>query len=307
MVNCPICKKENRANPDCNINTDLSVSCETCGSHFKIEDRSEEKIICPRCAYSQDKGIECLKCGVIFAKLKEIELFAAPLDGGNDTEIENRESEKRNKIIKSWIFFSIIYLICVIFYSMVIFPNERDRPKRDRLIATIDLIAFSDFEPQVEAIKDELEDMIDRRVRKSEIYEFFEISTQALEWGVSIKKSNAMIKAKFRNGTILKFVDRNSSVYLIRSEIPHIGLFKFFPSFIGLHTVYKDIDFDEVATELQEENNFLDFSMIEQKYIESMKWFVPRFILFAFLLWIIPVSSGFLAVCFKIRTQSVSY
>jgi len=147
--------------------------------------------------------------------------------------------------------------------------------------------------------------MIDRRERKSVIYDIFEGSSKAIDWGVSVRKSTAMIRATFSNGTILKFVDRNSSVSLIRSEIPHSGLFTVFPSFMELHAVYKNIDFDEKATELQEGYDDLDYEPIEYKFVQSMKWVIPRFILLVFLLWVIPVSLGFFAACFIIRTQHI--
>ncbi len=220
----------------------------------------------------------------------------------NVINFENIERKKINNYLKSWFAFSVIYLICVIIYSIIIFPNEQDRPKRDRLIATIDLIEFSDFDYEVEKIKAIIEDMIDRRVRKSEIYAFFEMSCKDLDFRAYIKKTNSMIKATFNNGSMLKFIDRNSSIKLIKREIPHSGLFTFFPSFRELHTIHKDIDYFEKATELQETYNFLDFSKIEKKYRESVKWLIPRFLLFAFLIWLIPVFLSFLAVCIKIRT-----
>lgn len=302
MVIHPKSKNDNKADSYFNRNTDLSLGAKTCGSGNKIEDRIEAKIVCPRCGYHQNRGSECLRCGVIFLKINDKELISNPVDA-DDLKFEDIQTGKRNKIIKSWICFSIVYLIGVILYSMAIFQNERDRPYRDRLFATAHLIEYSDFEAQAEAIKEELEDMIDRRVRKSIIYDYIESRSEDLDHGVVIRKSNAMIKATFRNGTILKFVDRNSSAYLVKPEIPHSDLFTVFPSLTELHTRYKDINYDEKAVELQEMYDDLNYELIEHKFDQCVKWFIPRFILFAFLLWGIPVCLVFLAVCFKIRFQ----
>jgi len=174
---------------------------------------------------------------------------------------------------------------------------------RDRLTATIQLIEFSDFELQIEAIKQELEDMIDRRERKSAIYDHLESYATLLDHNVAIRKSKAMIKTTFRNGTILKFVDRNSSVYLIKPDIPHGDLFTVLPSFMELHTIYKNIDFEESATELQEMYDDIDYGPIEYKFTQSVNWFIPRFISLVFLIWGIPVCLAFLAVCMMIRFQ----
>ena len=301
---CPICKKEYSAEPDCPANIDQIVSCRSCGGRFTIPARSSASVVCSNCGYGQEKGIECLNCGVVFEKLKEKEVVSDSL-GGNDTKSGIDQSGSRNKIFKRWIFLSIIYLICVILYSTVIYPNERDRPKRDRLTATMRLIEYSDFELQAEALKVEIENMIDSRARKSVIYGIFEDIARGIDRGVVVRKSTAMIKARFSNGTILKFVDRNSSVVLIKSEITSKGLFTVFPSYTELHTVYKNIDFEEKADELQEVYDDLDFEPIEYKFVQSMKWVIPCFILLVFLLWAIPVTLGFFAACFIIRTQHI--
>ena len=251
MVNCPKCQNENTGDPDTSSNTDLFMSCETCGSWFRIKAGSSEKMTCPKCGYRQESGPACLDCGVIFAKLAHQELASDPSNLSQPMTAD-RQTGNHNRLFKSWIIFSIVYLIGVLLYSTVIYQNERNRPYRDRLTATIQLIEFSDFELEIEAIKKELEDMIDRRERKSAIYDHLESYATILDHTVAIRKSKAMIKATFRNGTILKFVDRSSSVYLIKPEIPHRDLFTILPSFTELHTVYKNIDFEERATELQE-------------------------------------------------------
>ena len=304
VVNCPKCQNENIGDPDPSSNTDLFMSCETCGSWFRIKAGPSEKMACPKCGYRQDKGHTCLNCGVIFEKFAHQGLASDPSDV-NLPKAADRQTGNRNRLFKSWIIFSIVYLIGVLLYSTVIYQNERNRPYRDRLTATIQQIEFSDFERQIEAIKRELEDMIDRRERKSAIYDHLESYATILDHNVAIRKSKAMIKATFRNGTILKFVDRSSSVYLIKPEIPHGDLFTVLPRFTELHTVYKNIDFEERATELQEKYDGIDYEPIEHKFTLCLNWFIPRFILLILLIWGIPVCLGFLAVCFMIRFRRV--
>jgi len=76
-------------------------------------------------------------------------------------------------------------------------------------------------------------------------------------------------------------------------NIPSNDQFNVFPSLKALHTNYKKIDYDGKADELQTGYDDLDFSIIEGKYENRVKWLVPRFILFYFLIWSIPVFLGY--------------
>jgi len=127
MVNCPKCQNENTGDPDPSSNTDLFMSCETCGSWFRIKAGPGEKMACPKCGYQQNKGHTCLNCGVIFAKLTHPELASDPSDANLPTAAD-RQTGNRNRRFKSWIIFSIVYLTGVLLYSTVIYQNERNRP-----------------------------------------------------------------------------------------------------------------------------------------------------------------------------------
>jgi hypothetical protein len=261
-------------------------------------------VVCPNCGFNGAKGTECVNCGIIFKKfIEQKKKVATNIEDSPKTHDSGRK--KIIMIMKGWLFFSILYLIIVTIYLMVVFQtNERFRPKRDRLYATYDFIEYSHLKEQVEWIKKNLEMMIDRRERKSKIYGYFEEFCKSLERDVKIRKSNAMIKASFKNGLILKFVNINSSVYIKEPEIPGKQYFKSFPKLSELHFLDRDNDYDRLVSNLHEQNDHLDFALIEHRFMQSMKWLVPRFILFALLLWITPVSLSFLAVCFISRTQT---
>lgn len=292
LVNCPNCKKEYTINQNQYIQSRLVARCGECGDSFKVQLESNQKIICPNCNFKQLNNKECQKCGIIFDKFKNNEKKS--LIASSKTELTRAiKADKALFWKKAWIVVSILYFVIVVIDCILVFPSERNRPKRDRLGAMNDLVEYSYFLEQVAFVKVAIEDMIDRRARKSDIYQFFEDSCRKISPGIRFRKSNPMIKAIFCDGTALKYVDRDSTVYLKKKNIPDNNQFSFFPSLKGLHIIYKEIDYDGKADELQRWYNHLDFSLIERKYQSSMKWLVPRFILFYFLIWFIPVFLGY--------------
>jgi predicted Zn finger-like uncharacterized protein len=289
LVNCPNCKKEYTINQNQYIQSRLVARCGVCGDSFKVQLESNQKIICPNCNFNQLNNKECQRCGIIFDKFKNNEKKSSIAS----SEAELTKAVKADKALfwkKAWLVVSILYFIIVVIDCILVLPSERNRPLRDRLGATIDLVEYSYFLQQVTFVQVAIEDMIDRRSRKSHIYYFFEDSCRKISPGIRFRKSNPMIKAIFPDGTVLKYVDRDSTVYLKKKNIPNNHQFSFFPSLKALHTNYKEIDYEGEADKLQTGYGYyLDFSKIEEKYQSSMKWLVPRFILFYFLIWFIPV------------------
>lgn len=76
--------------------------------------------------------------------------------------------------------------------------------------------------------------------------------------------------------------------------MPSNHFFSFFPTFKQLVLVFKKYDFDAMADQIQEDNDYIDFTIVESKYEKHHKWFFPRFLVLAFLLWVIPVLSGYI-------------
>jgi hypothetical protein len=102
-----------------------------------------------------------------------------------------------------------------------------------------------------------------------------------------------MIKASFQDGTIFKYNDRDATVVLIKKKIPNDDQFTFFPTLRGLHSRYENIDLDIYINELQTMYDFLDYSVIKEEYQNSVKWLNVRFVLYGFLIFIIPVLLGY--------------
>ncbi len=293
MVKCPNCKEEYGVNPSQYTQSILPVNCKACNAQFKIIFNSNKRIICPNCSLDQPNSKECNRCGVIFEKFKAINKNPTHKNR-NKVSIQDSREGKLFNWKRAWLVCSILYFIIVLIDCMIVYPNEYNRPKRDKYNATIDLILYSDFLEEIEYTKRVLEDMVDRRVRKSHIYDFFEDRCYGTGKFVSIKKSNRRIKAKFMDGTILVYNDINSTVLLRKKQIPNDNQFNFFPSIRQLHTKYKDIDLDEMIWELETKFDYLDFSSIEKKYQKRMQWLELRFVLFGFLFFIIPVCIGYI-------------
>ena len=303
QVICPICHREYHLKLAFKIDREVTVRCKNCKTRFKVTRQSNGHRVCPNCGFKGAEGAECANCGIIFEKYVEHEKH-----GANNTEIgpENSDSgrKKINQILMSWVYVSVFYVLIVTIFSIVVFQtNDRYRPKRDRLYATIDFVEYSRFKEEVEWIKDTVDDMIDARDRKSKIYDHIEHHCKRLEWDVKIWKANAKIQATFRNGLVLKYVNMNSAVYIKEPNIPGKQYFTIFPKFSELQFNDRGNDYDGMVSELHWENDDLDFAIIEYKFRQSMKWHVTGFIIFSFLLWAIPVSLSFLAVCFISRTR----
>lgn len=296
MVKCPNCEKEYRVDPNQHVHSILSARCKACNTHFKLDFDACTRIICPNCSFEQIKSKECKKCGVIFEKFKE-QTKMPPHNNGKKISTQDLTEAKLFNWRKVWLICSILYFIVVIVDCIIVYPNERNRPKREKFYATIDLIEYYDFLKKLAPIKLALEDMSDRRERKSRIYEFLQRGCQSTGKFYILKKSNTMVKAHFQDGTVFTYDDRDSTVSLIKKKIPDNNHFKFFPTLNGLHTIYKNIDLDEEIDGLQTLYDFLDYSIIEEEYQNSVKWLNARFVLFGFLLFIIPVLIGYFLTC----------
>ena len=96
MIICPNCEKEYGTDPGRPIASDLIVSCRNCRGRFTIQARYFHGIVCPNCGNHQERGTECQKCGVVFAKIKQEEFVSEPVDG-SDAQPANQGAEKRNK------------------------------------------------------------------------------------------------------------------------------------------------------------------------------------------------------------------
>lgn len=292
IVKCPNCEKEYSANPDQYTQRVLPVCCNACSTRFEINFDSSKIVICPNCSLNQPITKKCIQCGVVFDNLKATKKDPGHQDGNKIPFQDTGEGEQFNWK-RAWLVFSILYLLFVFIDCVIVYPNEWNRPKRDKFNATIDLIEYADLQEELEYIKSVLEDMRDRRMRKSQIFDFFYDSCSRSGKVASIKKRNDVIKAKFVDGTTLKYDDRNSTVTLKTKKIPNENQFRLFPSIIELHTIHENIDLDEKTAELQTLYDFLDYSLIERKYQDRMEWLKLRFILFGFLLYIIPMSIGY--------------
>jgi hypothetical protein len=291
-VECPNCEKKYSVEPNHLTQSAISVPCTACQTPFQIDLHAQHTIICPNCSFDQIKSKECKKCGIIFEKF--IEKSKIPLHDRNWQDATQKPVEtKLFNWKKVWLICSILYFILMVIDGIIVYPNEFSRPKRDKFNATIDLIDYSEFLAEMESIKRQLEDMIDRRMRKSLINDFFQVGCQSTGKFHAIKKSNSMILARFRDGTLLKCDHRNSTVVLIKKKIPNDAQFAFFPTLKGLHTRYENVDPDIYIRELQTLYDYLDYSVIEEEYQNSLKWLNVGFALFGFLLFIIPVLLGY--------------
>lgn len=203
---------------------------------------------------------------------------------------------KLKKLKTTWFIFSIAYLCLVIFDFIVIYPNERERPERDRLFATIELIEYSFKLQRLKSIEQTVNQMIENDSPGWRVFAYFAESCKAIEPSVKILKSDKAIQAKFIDQTLLEYDAETSFINLTDKNIPSKNFFTGFPNLIDLHIIYKKIDYDAKVLELHDNFKDLDFSSIEDKYIKSLVWILPRFVFFGFIIWFFPVSIGLLII-----------
>lgn len=198
--------------------------------------------------------------------------------------------------------FSILYLCLVVFDFVVIYSNEKERPERDRLYGSIELIDYSFKLDQLISIEEIVDQMIDNNTPEWQIFNYIEYSCKAIDPEVHFLKSNKYIKGKFKDTTIIEYDATKSFIHLTKKYIPSDKLFTFFPNLLDLHIIYKKMDYNEYVIELQGKYENIDFTSIENKYDRYSTWILPRFVFFGFLLWFIPVSIGY-SIIFLICRQ----
>jgi len=204
---------------------------------------------------------------------------------------------KRQKKIKiGWFIVSIIYLGLIVFDFKVIYPNEKNRPARDRLYGTVELIENSYKFRQIKSIEETVEHMIVNNSPQWQIFNYFEKSCRAIDHSVQISKSNKHMTAKFKGKATIEYDATTSFIGLTEEDKLSKHLFTFFPDLMSLHVIYKKVDYNEQALELQDKHGNIDYTPVEEKYNKYSIWVLPRFIFFGFIILFVPVSIGYLVV-----------
>ena len=209
---------------------------------------------------------------------------------------------KRQKKIKlGWFILSIIYLGLIVFDFIVIYPNEKNRPARDRLYGTVELIENSFKFRQLDAIEETVNQMIANNSPQWQIFDYLEKSCRSIDPGVQISKSKRHMKAQFNRKAIVEYDATTAFINIAEEDKLSKHLFTFFPNLKRLHVIYKNIDYNERALELQDKYGNLDFTSVEDKFNKYSIWILSRYIVFGFIIWIVPVSIGYLVVAFICR------
>ncbi len=81
----------------------------------------EEKTTCPKCSFEQQKGTECLKCGIVFAKFDPLHNVPAP---GSPSAEKPSETAEFIDTTERWLYrtgkYVIVSIMALIFFYMVI-------------------------------------------------------------------------------------------------------------------------------------------------------------------------------------------
>lgn len=239
----------------------------------------DSNIQCPKCGHSQSYSQECIKCGIIFSKIRK--------------DIDKQNHLNNGKI--SWKFYlSLIYLILVIFDTILVYDNELTRPNRERLYSTVDLIEFNIINTELYDLKRKVEDLFDRRTRLSSIIEYIKDQCYGITNGVRIIESSKSVKCIFLDNTIFSFSSSSGIATIRKRKLIYESLFSYFPNLYKLHMKYIDIDYDSEVNKLHQIYNSYDYSKIEEKYLNLSKNSSFRISLFMFLLWSMPLFIIFL-------------
>jgi predicted Zn finger-like uncharacterized protein len=292
ITTCPHCRKQYRISDSLQNGGTLRAKCQACGQAFTITTELKALVVCPNCSFEQTGENECAKCGVIFSKfVKRTDVIEQPSEA--DSENPGKPAVSRRRVTKIWALLSVVYLVTIVVDWVMVFDNELERPKRERFAATVDLAERSMFKRDAQRLIDGIEALIDARVSRSEIYDYFEVGCEVLDPEVKLKRTNFMIKATFHDGSILRFIDPLSSVRLDQQKASPSQFFSFFPSIWDLHTKYDNLDYSEAVEQIHDQFWYADFSDIEREYNRSMRWAVGRFVIFGFLVWAVPVLCGY--------------
>jgi hypothetical protein len=204
----------------------------------------------------------------------------------------------QKKIKIGWFILSLLYFFVIVSDFILIYPNEKNRPARDRLYGTVELIQNSFKFRQLDSIVETVQLMIVNSSPQWKIFYYLEKSCRSIDPGVKILKSKKHMRAKFKGKATIEYDAATSFISLTEGEDLSRHLFTFFPNLKSLHVVYKNIDYNERALELQDKYGSIDFTSLEKKYNKYSILILPRFIFFGFLIWLIPVSLGYLLVSF---------
>lgn len=290
IITCSKCKKKYTVDERTMPCKGQMAKCNACGYRFEIGVPFNQLIVCPKCgSNNQPKTQECIKCGIVFDKYNDRAKFQEEkLDVQDKRSVGNDKNSQQWR--SAWLVFASIYLLIVLIDSFLVFPNERNRPYRDKYFAAVDMIQSFPFIEQVEDIKQNIESMIDHRIPTSQIYHEFEYSCRLVHPWVNIKKFNGVVKAQFPDDTIIRFDGRHLTVHIIRESMMYDKLFKTFPSIINLHLKHRKLNYREKTFYLYQDHNYLDFSIIDKKCEDIERWLISRFALFFFFVWLFPVA-----------------
>jgi hypothetical protein len=183
---------------------------------------------------------------------------------------------------------------------IAVYENECKRPGREKLYSTIDMIEKYEQLNLLNLLKERTLDMIDRRERISLTIDAFEEGCAIIENGITVMRSEKRIKCIFFDGTSIQYDSVDDSVIIEKPDFRYEKLFSFLPNLFELHMVYKNIDYDLKAYEIQKQFPDIDFSPIEEKYNSMLGLAIVRITSIGIIIWLIPTLIVFLIIKYEL-------
>jgi hypothetical protein len=125
------------------------------------------------------------------------------------------ENTFSGKSVKIWLIFSMIYSIIAIVDCCLVFKNEMNRPKRDRALATLELIQNSYFKEEFDNFVENIRSLAKLHNRtRSMMHQDIICLSKSLDHESTYDERDWGLTVNFNNGSIIKYYDQDNTTLL---------------------------------------------------------------------------------------------